>query len=297
MSVHSSHPSPTRLLLDAPSLVYRAFFALPTTVTDPQGRPVNAVRGFLDMTARLVTDRSGAEVVAVFDADWRPKVRVDAYPGYKAQRPDDPPELPPQFGVIAEVLDAAGVKRVEAPGLEADDAIATLVARLEDGARASVVTGDRDLLGLVKDPQVDLLFPVKGLSDPTRFDEAAVEAKYGVRPSLYPAFATLRGDSSDGLPGVAGIGPVRAAKLLNEWGSIDGILDHLEALPPKQAEAFAEARDYLETMKMVVPLVVDAELEQTQGGAPDEERVRSLAEEHGLGSSSARFLRALNARS
>lgn len=295
--MHSSHRSPTRLLLDAPSLVYRAFFALPVTVTDPQGRPVNAVRGFLDMTARLVTDRRGAEVVAVFDADWRPKVRVDAYPGYKAQRPDDPPELPPQFGVIAEVLDAAGVKRVEAPGLEADDAIATLVARLEDGARASVVTGDRDLLGLVKDPQVDLLFPVKGLSDPTRFDEAAVEAKYGVRPSLYPAFATLRGDSSDGLPGVAGIGPVRAAKLLNEWGSIDGILDHLEALPPKQAEAFAEARDYLETMKMVVPLVIDAELEQTQGGAPDEKRVRSLAEEHGLGSSSARFLRALNARS
>ncbi len=297
VSVGNSYPSPARLLLDAPSLVYRAFFALPTTVTDPQGRPVNAVRGFLDMTARLVTDHRGAEVVAVFDADWRPKVRVDAYPGYKAQRPDDPPELPPQFGVIAEVLDAAGVKRVEAPGLEADDAIATLVARLEDGARASVVTGDRDLLGLVKDPQVDLLFPVKGLSDPTRFDEAAVEAKYGVRPSLYPAFATLRGDSSDGLPGVAGIGPVRAAKLLNEWGSIDGILDHLEALPPKQAEAFAEARDYLEAMKTVVTLVSDAELEQTQGGARDEKRVRALAEEHGLGSSSARFLRALDARS
>jgi len=283
-------------LLDAPSLVYRAFFALPTTVTDPQGRPVNAVRGFLDMTARLVTDHRGAEVVAVFDADWRPKVRVDAYPGYKAQRPDDPPELPPQFDVIAEVLDAAGVKRAEAPGLEADDAIATLVARLEDGARASVVTGDRDLLALVKDPQVDVLFPVKGLSDPTRFDEAAVEAKYGVRPSLYAAFATLRGDSSDCLPGVAGIGPVRAVKLLNEWGSIGGILDHLEALPPKQAEAFAQARGYLEAMKTVVALVSDAELEQTQGGARDEKRVRALAEEHGLGSSSARFLRALDAK-
>ena len=296
MSVGNSYPSPARLLLDAPSLVYRAFFALPTTVTDPQGRPVNAVRGFLDMTARLVTDHRGAEVVAVFDADWRPKVRVDAYPGYKAQRPDDPPELPPQFDVIAEVLDAAGVKRAEAPGLEADDAIATLVARLEDGARASVVTGDRDLLALVKDPQVDVLFPVKGLSDPTRFDEAAVEAKYGVRPSLYPAFATLRGDSSDGLPGVAGIGPVRAVKLLNEWGSIGGILDHLEALPPKQAEAFAQARGYLEAMKTVVALVSDAELEQTQGGARDEKRVRALAEEHGLGSSSARFLRALDAK-
>ncbi|MDQ3785121.1 MAG: 5'-3' exonuclease [Actinomycetota bacterium] len=296
-NVHNSRPPSIRLLLDAPSLVYRAFFALPATVTDPQGRPVNAVRGFLDMTARLATDRPAGEIVTVFDADWRPKFRVDAYPGYKAQRPDDPQELPPQFDVIAEVLDAAGVKRVEAPGLEADDAIATLVAQLDDGERASVVTGDRDLLALVKDPQVDLLFPVKGLSDPTRFDESAVEAKYGIRPALYPAFATLRGDSSDGLPGVAGIGPVRAAKLLNEWGSIDGILEHLEALPPKQAGAFDEARDYLEAMKTVVSLVTDAKLEATPGGAPDEHRIRSLAEQHGLGSSSARFLRALKAGS
>lgn len=294
MSVHSPHLSPTRLLLDAPSLVYRAFFALPITVADQQGRPVNAVRGFLDMTARLVTDRRGGEIVAAFDADWRPKFRVDAYPGYKAQRPDDPPELPPQFDVIAKVLDAAGVKRVEAPGLEADDAIATLAARLDGADRVSVVTGDRDLLALVKDPQVDLLFPVKGLNDPKRFDEAAVAAKYGVPPALYPAFATLRGDSSDGLPGVAGIGPVRAAKLLGEWGSIDGILEHLEMLPVKQAGAFADAREYLEAMKTVVPLVTDAHLEATPGGAPDEASVRSLSDEHGLGSSSVRFLRALN---
>ncbi len=248
------------------------------------------------MTARLAADHPAGEIVAVFDADWRPKFRVVAYPGYKAQRPDDPPELPPQFDVIAEVLDAAGVKRVEAPDLEADDAIATLVAELDDRERVSVVTGDRDLLALVKDPQIDLLFPVKGLNDPKRFDEAAVAAKYGVPPALYPAFATLRGDTSDGLPGVTGIGPVRAAKLLNEWGSIDGILKHLEELPAKQAEAFDKASDYLEAMKTVVRLVHDATLEQTQGGAPDEDRVRALADEHGLGSSAARFLRALNAR-
>lgn len=297
MNVDSSHLPPTRLLLDAPSLVYRAFFALPVTVTDRSGHPVNAVRGFLDMTARLVTDRRGGEIVAVFDADWRPKFRVDAYPDYKAQRPDDPPELPPQFDVIAKVLDAAGVKRVEAPGLEADDAIATLVARLDDADRVSVVTGDRDLLALVRDPQVDLLFPVKGLNDPTRFDEAAVEAKYGVPPGLYPAFATLRGDTSDGLPGVAGIGPVRAAKLLGEWGSIDGILQHLETLPRKQAGAFDDARDYLKAMKTVVSFVTDAMLEATPGGEPDEGRVRALADEHGLGSSAARFLRALSVSS
>ncbi|MDQ3752706.1 MAG: 5'-3' exonuclease, partial [Actinomycetota bacterium] len=280
--------SPTRLLLDAPTLVYRAFFALPTKVTDSKGRPVNAVRGFLDMTARLIRDHPEGEIVAVFDADWRPKFRVDAYPGYKAERPEDPPELPPQFDVITEVLDAAGVKRAEAPGLEADDAIATLVAQLGQGDRASVVTGDRDLLALVRDPHVELLFPVKGLSDPTRFDEAAVEAKYGIRPALYPDFATLRGDSSDGLPGVEGVGPVRAAKLLNQWESIDGILEHLEELPPKQAQAFEKARDYLEAMKTVVRLVYDADLDQTEAASPDEATIRALADEHGLGSSSAR---------
>ena len=297
VNAKSSHLSPTRLLLDAPTLVYRAFFALPIKVTDSKGRPVNAVRGFLDMTARLVNDHPEGDIVAVFDADWRPMFRVDAYPGYKAERPEDPPELPPQFDVITEVLDAAGVKRAEAPGLEADDAIATLVAQLGQGDRASVVTGDRDLLALVRDPHVELLFPVKGLSDPTRFDEAAVEAKYGIRPAQYPDFATLRGDSSDGLPGVGGVGPVRAAKLLNQWESIDGILEHLEELPPKQAEAFEKARDYLEAMKTVVHLVYDADLDQTEAAPPDEARIRALADEHGLGSSSARFMRALNARS
>src|SRR5688572_28720887 len=113
--------------LDAPSLVYRAFFSLPTTVTDPRGRPVNAVRGFMEMTTRIVIDHRPTEIVAVFDADYRPRFRVEAFPGYKADRPEDPPELPAQFAVIAEVLDAVGIPRAEAEGLEADDALATLV--------------------------------------------------------------------------------------------------------------------------------------------------------------------------
>jgi 5'-3' exonuclease len=281
------------LYLDAPSLVYRAFFAWPTSIKDPHGRPVNAVRGFMEMTTRLLTDRRPAEVVAVFDSNYRPEFRVAAYPGYKAARPDDPPDLPRQFDVLATVLDAAGIRRAESPGLEADDAIATLVANVPAGERYLVVTGDRDLLCLVRDPEVALLFTVRGVTEIHEFDEAAVAEKYGIPPDLYPAFATLRGDPSDGLPGVAGIGPVRAVKLLAQYGSIDGIMANLDALPPKQSAAFDAARGYLEAMKTVVTLPRDVPIEQTSRQAPDAERVKGLAEEHGLGSSGARLVRAL----
>ena len=282
-----------RMYLDAPSLVYRAFFALPKTIRDPQGRSVNAVRGFMEMTTRLLTDRRPDEIVAVFDADWRPAFRVAAYAGYKSERQEDPPELPRQFDVLAEVLDAAGIARAEAGGLEADDVLATLVARKAAKEQAAIVSGDRDLLALVRDPDIVLLFPVKGVSELTVFDEAAVEEKYGVPPSLYPQFAILRGDTSDGLPGVAGIGPVRAVKLLREFRSIDGILENLATLPPKQATAFDRARDYLTAMKTVVGLVSDAEVEMTDAHAPDVEALQELGELHGLKSSSARLARAV----
>jgi 5'-3' exonuclease len=283
------------LYLDAPSLVYRAFFAWPTSIKDPQGRPVNAIRGCMEMTTRLLTDRKPAEIVAVFDSNYRPEFRVAAYPGYKASRPEDPPDLPRQFDVLAEVLDAAGIRRAESPGLEADDAIATLVENVPRGERYLVVTGDRDLLCLVRDPEVGLLFTVKGVTEMHEFDETAVAGKYGIPPELYPDFATLRGDPSDGLPGVAGVGPVRAVKLLTQFGSIDGILAHLDELPPKQSAAFDAARSYLTAMKTVVRLPRDAPIEQTNPHPPDEARVKKLAEEHGLGSSGARLVRALKA--
>jgi 5'-3' exonuclease len=282
-----------RFLLDAPSLVYRAFFALPKTVADPSGRPVNAVRGFMEMLARLASERRPAAVVAAFDDDWRPAFRVASYPGYKAARPEDPPELPRQFDVLAEVLDAAGVPRAISPGLEADDAIATLVEGLPAGERAVVVTGDRDLVALVRDPLVRLLFTVRGVSELIEFDEAAVERKFKVPPGLYAEFAMLRGDPSDGLPGVSGIGPVRAAKLLAEFGSVGGILENLDKLPTRQATAFDEARDYLSAMQTVVPLIRNAEIQSTDGRPPDTERLQELAQEHGLGSSAVRLARAL----
>jgi 5'-3' exonuclease len=280
-------------LLDAPSLVYRAYFALPTTLVDPQGRPVNAVRGFLEMVTRILIDHRPARLVAVFDGNWRPDFRVAAFPGYKAARPDDPPDLPGQFDVLESVLDAAGISRAVSEDLEADDAIATLVERMDPDDRAVVVTGDRDLLALVNDPAVRVLFPVRGTKEMTEFDEGAVEAKYKVPPRLYPAFATLRGDASDGLPGVSGIGPKRAADLLARHGSIEGILAALDEVPPRQASALEEARAYLDAMKTVVTLVRDADVDSTPAGPPDEETLRKLGAEHNLGSSTVRILQAL----
>ena len=281
------------LYLDAPCLIYRAFFGLPPSMRDPDGRAVNAVRGFLDMLARLVIDRRPAGIVAAFDADWRPASRVAAYAGYKAARPEDPPELPRQFGVITELLDLFGIPRAEAPDLEADDALATLAARVKRGDAAWIVTGDRDLLSLVRDGAVSVLFTVKGVSDLAAFDEAAVKAKYGVAPERYTEFAMMRGDSSDGLPGVAGIGPVRAAKLLETYGSIDAILEHTKDLPKKQAEAFEAARGYLAAMRSVVPMHTDAAVHVTAAHPPDRTRLRDAATRHGVTGPASRLLVAL----
>ena len=282
-----------RLLLDAPSLVYRAFFALPKTIAAPDGQPVNAVRGFMEMATRLLVDRRPAGMVAVLDNDWRPQFRVDAYPGYKSERPDEPEELGPQFDILVRVLDAAGLPRAEASGLEADDVIATLIERKPKNERAVVVTGDRDLLCLVRDPDVTLLFTLRGVSRLKEFDESAVVDEYGIRPQLYTDFATMRGDPSDGLPGVAGVGPKKAAQLLATYGSLDDIMNHAGDLQPRLAQSFTEARSYLEAMRTVVPLIKDADIDMTEARAPDDDDLRAVAERYNLGSSAMRLAQAL----
>lgn len=274
-------------------MVYRAFFALPKTITDSEGRSVNAVRGFMEFVTRLIVDRRPSKIVAVLDADWRPQFRVDAYRDYKIDRPEDPVELPPQFDMIREVVDAAGILRAESPGLEADDVIATLVCRLGGDDRGVIVSGDRDLLCLVRDPHVRMLFPVKGMKEMKDFDEAAVVAAYGIPARLYGEFATLRGDPSDGLPGVAGIGAKTAVKLLTEYGSIEGIYANRDKLSPRQRDSFEEARDYLDAMYTVVGLVENAEVVATSPQGADEDLLMELVDRHNLGSSGARLLQAL----
>jgi 5'-3' exonuclease len=283
----------TTMLLDTSSLVYRAFFSVPKTITDHQGNPVNAVRGFMDMSARLKAEQEPDEIVAVFDNDWRPQFRVDAYPGFKSERPEEPPELTSQFELLPQVLDAAGMRRAEADGYEADDVIAALCAEIKGKDRAVVVTGDRDLICLVRDPHVSVLFTLKGVTNLKRFDEAAVEETYGIPASLYSEFAMMRGDPSDGLPGVPGVGPKTAVKLLQQHGSIDEILEHTDEMTPKQRESFEASRDYLAAMRIVVPPVTDLTVESTDPKR-DEKLLLDIAAKRNIEGPARRLLQALD---
>jgi 5'-3' exonuclease len=293
---------PKRLLLDASSLTYRAYFALPTSITDGRGKPVNAAHGYLDMCARLVRDRRPDEVVHAFDADWRPAPRVERFDGYKATRAAEPEDLGPQFDVLAEVLAAAGMTLAEAPGWEAEDAIGTMCARAGRRDLVEIVTGDRDLIQLVRDPVVRLLFTRRGVSDLDDLDEAAVEAKYGVPPSRYVDFATLRGDPSDGLPGVPGVGEKTARALVQAYPSIDAMLEEatgratrkpLKGAPGLKAR-LAAAADYVAAMRDVVPIRTDLDLVVDRSDR-DDVALDGLAGRHRLGGPIRRLREALDA--
>ena len=279
------------LLLDTSSLMYRAFFALPTSLTGNDGQPINAVHGYLDMTARLVRDLQPDQLVHVYDHDWRPAGRTDLYAGYKADRPDDPPELPPQFALLREVLNALGADQAEAKDWEADDAIGALCARADAGTRIDVITGDRDLLQLVNDGEgnneplkatIRVSITVKGVGEMATYDEAAVQEKYGIPPHRYIDFAILRGDPSDGLPGVKGIGEKTARSLVERYPSLDALLADADAQTPRLATNLRDAAAYIAAMRQIVPVRVDVAV-QRHAPAPEEARVDELAERHKLG--------------
>jgi len=296
------------MLLDTASLYYRAFYGVPDTVRAPDGTPVNAIRGLLDMTSRLVKARQPARLVACWDNDWRPAFRVEAVPSYKAHRlsadgasEDTPPALVPQVPVIEEVLHAAGVAIAGQAGYEADDVMATLAARA-DGP-VDVVTGDRDLFQLVDDARaIRVVYTVRGLQNMDIIDEAAVAAKYDIPGRAYADFAALRGDPSDGLPGVPGVGEKTAAALIRAFGSIDGITAALDAghggFPKGSRDKLAKARDYLDIALSVVKVVDDAPLPEVDGALPavppDPGRLAELGERWGLGSSLGRFASAVS---
>lgn len=285
-----------RLLLDTSSLTYRAFFALPTSIKAPDGRPINAAHGYLDMTANLVRDRGPDEIVHVFDHDWRPAPRVAAYSGYKSERPPDPEGLPEQFDVLRDVLAALGHPLAEAPGWEADDAIGTMCAQIEHDDRIDVVTGDRDLLQLVTDgpPAVRVLFTIKGVSQLGEFDEAAVHEKYGVPAARYVDFATLRGDPSDGLPGVKGIGEKTARTLVQTYPDLPALLADLDALTPRMRASLDDARGYLAAMDDVVPVRTDVEV-VVRRSERDDALLDELGEQHRLSGPLGRLREAMDA--
>jgi 5'-3' exonuclease len=283
-----------RLLLDTSSLMYRAFFALPSSIKDDAGRPVNAVHGYLDMTTRLLTTRQPDAIIHVYDAVYVPEDRARAYPPYKAHRPPDPDGLPEQFDLLEAVLAGFGAERASAAGWEADDAIGTLCAQAQAGDTVEIVTGDRDLLQLVRDqaPTVRVLFTVRGVSDLGVFDEAAVQEKYGVPAARYVDFATLRGDPSDGLPGVAGIGEKTARKLVTDFPSLDALVAAADSLPARQAANLRASADYLQAMRNVVPVRTDVDV-RVQSGAMDRDRLRELGERRRLGGPIRRLSEAL----
>jgi 5'-3' exonuclease len=292
------------LLLDSASLWFRAYYGVPVSVTAPDGRPVNAVRGFLDHVARLVREHSPSGLVACLDEDWRPTFRVAAVPTYKAHRvveytssaPDVeevPDDLSPQIAIILDVLAAFGIATVGAAGYEADDVIATLAARATGAV--DVVTGDRDLFQVIR-PGVRVLYTVdKGRS----YDDAAVAAKYGIpAASCYADFALLRGDPSDGLPGVPGIGEKTAATLLTRYGSLKNLLAALDA--GESVPVFgklAAARDYLRAAEPVMAVRTDVPIDPVDPAIPtvpgDPVGLENLAIRFGLESPVERLALAL----
>ena len=306
--------SPGRLLLlDTASLYFRAFFGVPDSVKAPDGTPVNAVRGLMDFISRLVGEYDPSHLACCWDDDWRPQWRVDLIPSYKAHRvvaevpgprPDVeevPDPLQAQIPIIESVLEAYGIPVVGHAEMEADDVIGTLAT--DAGMPVDIVTGDRDLFQLVDDAaQVRVLYTARGVSKHERVDNAWVRGKYGVDAPQYAAFATLRGDTSDGLPGVAGVGEKTAATLLERFGTIEAILaaahDPDSDMGPGPRGKIKAAADYLAVAPQVVAVRRDLELGALDLSRPrtpaDHEAVVTLDERWGLGSSAVRLVEALS---
>jgi 5'-3' exonuclease len=281
------------LLVDGSSLIFRAFYGVPRSLRSPDGRLVNAVHGFLSRLARLVVERRPARLAIAADEEWRPTWRVELVPSYKAHRTAEPvpPELEPQLPVIDALLEAIGVDWVGWPEAEAEDVIATWVARVLEGSpkpRIEVVSGDRDLFSLVQDPWVRVLYLSR--SGLVEVDEAEIIRRYGVPGRSYADLAVLRGDPSDGLPGLWGIGAREAAELLRRYGDLDGIL--------ASGRLSEEERDYLTRARRVVMLVSDLPVPLPGGRRErypvDRHRLTCLSQEYGVEGPVRRLLGALS---
>ena len=297
----------TLMLLDSASLWYRAYYGMPDTLLSPTGMPVNAIRGYLDMTARLVTMYSPNRIVACIEGDWRPSWRVELFPDYKANRllddseeEEEPETLTPQIPVLLDLLDALGIPMVGVDDYEADDVMATFATREKGPIR--VVTGDRDLFQLVDDRRdIKVVYLARGISQHDLVDIAWVANKYAIPGDRYALFAMFRGDPSDGLPGVRGIGEKGAALIANNFATVDEALAAAhaghDALSPALAKKIIAGTDYLAIAPTLVHCARDVALPQLDITLPtkpaDLSKVYQMKEEYGLGASVDRLISAL----
>jgi 5'-3' exonuclease len=305
----------TLMLLDSASLYFRAFYGVKAAMPAPDGTPTNAVRGFLDMVSTLITRFRPSDLVACVDQDWRPAWRVALVPSYKTHRlalqeatpaggappgEAEPPGLAEQVPIIFDVLDALGIAAVGAPEYEADDVIATLAERATQPV--DVVTGDRDLFQLIDDARaVRVLYTGRGVAKLEAIDGAAMLARYAILAEQYADFATLRGDPSDGLPGVPGIGEKTAASLLRTFGTLEELLAAAARRDPRMlgvAGRIDAARDYLTRAPAVVrtnrSLALPAVDTTLPYKPPDLERLAELGVAWGIGNTLVRATKALS---
>jgi 5'-3' exonuclease len=297
----------TLMLLDSASLWYRAYYGMPDTLLSPSGMPVNAIRGYLDMTARLIGMYSPNRIVACIEGDWRPSWRVALFPDYKANRLEDesdeeeePETLTPQIPVLLDLLDAFGIPMVGVDDYEADDVMATLAVKEKGPIR--IVTGDRDLFQLVDDRRdVKIVYLARGISQHDLVDTQWVSQKYGIPGDRYALFAMFRGDPSDGLPGVRGIGEKGAALIANHFSTVDealaGAKSGHEVLSKSLTKKIIEGADYLKIAPTLVHCAQDVAIPQMSISMPskpeDLSNIYRMKEEFGLGASVDRLISAL----
>ena len=294
------------LLIDSASLWYRAYYGMPDTMVAPDGTPVNAIRGFLDMTARLLTQYKPTRIVACLEGDWRPTWRTDIFPGYKANRvdeageEDEPDTLAPQIPLLLDLLDLFGLPMVGVDNYEADDLIATY-SKSEKGP-IHIVTGDRDLFQLVDDARkVKVIYLAKGFSQQEVVDLTWIKQKYGIPGERYALFAMIRGDASDGLPGVKGIGEKGAAIIANSFATIEESLAAAykddERLTPLLRKRLIEGSDYIKIAPTLVHCALDVPVPSMEIALPkapqDLSEIYAFKDQYGLGASVDRLIAAL----
>jgi len=296
----------TLMLIDSASLWYRAYFGMPDTLLSPSGEPVNAIRGYLDMAARLITQYKPNRLVACIEGDWRPTWRTDLFPDYKANRLDEegdeeePDTLGPQIPILLDLIEAFGIPLVGADDYEADDVIATYSVTQPGPIR--IVTGDRDLFQLVDEKRkVSVVYLAKGISNHDLVDLNWIANKYGIPGDRYALFAMIRGDASDGLPGIRGIGEKGAAAIANSFQSLGEVMEAAkkgdDRLTPNHVKKLLEAKEYAKIAPKLVNCALDVPIPDLDLKLPkkpeDLSEIYQYQKDYGLGASIDRMIAAL----